>query len=365
MKRICHVTSVHKWNDVRIFEKECVSLAHAGFDVSLIAVNAKSGKFDGVNVISVDIETKGRLKRMTRVVNAVYQKAKEVNADIYHLHDPELLRVAGKLKKLGKKVIYDSHEDLPRQIEDKPWINPLARGIISGITEKFENNVVSKLDGVVAATPHIRDRFLKVNKNTIDINNYPILSKFGKDVKWEERKNEICYVGGIFPSRGVEELIDALEMTDTRLHLAGNYSPESFRDTLVAKKGWGKVKEYGFVDRDTIQNILSTSKIGIVTLHPTRAYLESLPVKMFEYMAAGIPLIASDFPLWRKLIERSNAGICVNPKKPKEIAEAVNFLLSNDDKAKQMGLHGRKFAEQESNWELESKKLVKFYKTVA
>ena len=361
MKRICHLTSVHKWNDVRIFEKECVSLAKAGFDVSLIAVNCKPGKFEGVNIISVNIADAGRLKRMTGIVNAVFQTAVKVNADLYHLHDPELLRIARKLKKLGKKVVYDSHEDLPRQILDKTWITPLIRKSVAGITEKYEDRVAARLDGVVAATPLIRDRFLKINRNTIDVNNYPIVEKFHAHTNWNDKKNEICYIGGIFSSRGIPELIDAVELTDARLNLAGNYSPESFRKKLMTKKGWSKVNEHGFADRKKIQDILSTSKAGVVTLHPTRAYLHSLPVKMFEYMAAGIPIIASDFPLWKDLIEKHKCGLYVDPNDSKAIAGKINYLLSHEHEAKQMGTNGRVAVEREFSWKTEANKLAEFY----
>lgn len=365
MKHICHLTSVHKWNDVRIFEKECVSLAKAGFTVSLVAVNGKTGKQDGVNVISVDIPNAGRLKRMTKVVNEVYRAALNTGADIYHLHDPELLRIASKLKKAGKKVVYDSHEDLPRQILDKTWINPLIRSSVSGITERYENRAALKADGIVTATPYIRDRFLKVNKNTVDINNFPIAAKFNVNTNWKDKKNEICYVGGIFASRGIVELVEALELLEVKLNLAGNFSPESLRNKLAGMKGWKKVIEHGFADRNKIQEILSASRIGIVTLHPTRAYTHALPVKMFEYMAAGIPVIASDFPLWKSIVEKHRCGICVNPKDPKAIADAVQQLMKNEKEAEQMGANGRKAVEEQFSWEKEEKKLVKFYQNLA
>lgn len=361
MISICHLTSVHKWNDVRIFEKQCVSLAKAGFKVSLVAVNCRSGNIEGVNIVSVNTPSGGRLKRMTQVVDAVFKTGTEADADIYHLHDPELLRIADKLQKAGKKVIYDSHEDLPRQILDKTWINPLIRKLISRITEKYENKIVSRLDGVITATPHIRDRFLEFNSHTIDINNFPILEKFPLTATWKDRKNEICYIGGIFSSRGIHELVDALETIDVRLNLAGSYSPVSLREELTEKKGWKKVNEFGFVDRQKIGEILATSKAGIVTLHPTRAYKDALPVKMFEYMASGIPVIASDFPLWKGIIEKYNCGICVNPQDPGAIANAILWLLDHEREAEQMGINGRTAVSGNFSWEIEEKKLISFY----
>ena len=363
--KVCHLTSVHKWNDVRIFEKECVSSAKAGFDVTLIAVNGERGIFEGVNVISVADQTRSRLGRMIKTVDAVYQEAVKVNADVYHFHDPELLRIGIQLqKKHGKKVIYDSHEDLPRQILDKLWIPAILRKTISKLVEHYENKIASQLSGIVAATPHIQKRFLQSNRNTVNINNYPILEKLSIDVDWEKRKNEVCYVGGIFISRGIAELIDAMNEVDARLNLAGNYAPISLRESLMDREGWRNVNEYGFVGRKEIIEILSRSKIGMVTLHPTQAYLDSLPIKMFEYMAAGIPVIASDFPLWRAIIDKHQCGMCVDPKNSKAITEAINFLLSNNEIASEMGRNGQKAANENYSWNAESKKLVEFYTTL-
>lgn len=360
--KVCHLTSVHKWNDVRIFEKECVSLSKAGFEVSLISVNGENGIYHGVHVLSVSSKASGRFSRMTQTVDEVYQKALEVDADVYHFHDPELLRIGKKLqKKHRKKVIYDSHEDLPRQILDKGWIPFLLRKTISRLIENYEDKIASQLSGIVAATPHIQKRFLKSNPNTVNINNFPILEKMSIDVKWENRKNEICYIGGIFISRGILELVDAMELVDTKLNLAGNYDSSSLRENLIEKKGWKNVKEYGFVGRDEIVEILSRSKIGLVTLYPTQAYLESLPIKMFEYMAAGIPVIASDFPLWRSILDKHQCGMCVDPQNVQSIAKAINFLLSNNESASEMGKRGQKAATESYSWNAESKKLIEFY----
>ena len=103
--KVCHITSAHPDGDVRIFHKECVSLAEEGYDVSLVIPNTESRIDKGVNIVSFIYEPSSRISRFTKSVNLAYKKAIEVNADIYHLHDPELLRIAVKLKKKGKKVI--------------------------------------------------------------------------------------------------------------------------------------------------------------------------------------------------------------------------------------------------------------------
>jgi glycosyltransferase involved in cell wall biosynthesis len=362
--KICHVTSVHKWDDIRIFRKECIAAAEAGFDVTLVAVNSGEGVHQGVNVVSVPYTNSGRLKRMLESVNKVCDKALEVNADVYHLHDPELLRISSRLLAKGKMVIYDSHEDLPRQILDKNWIPSLFRNLISRLAERYENRKCSKLTAVVAATPHIAARFLKVNANVVNVNNYPVLSEISFNPNWTERKNEIVYIGGIFPTRGVKELVDALQYADTKLNLAGNYSPASFRDELIALEGWKKVNEAGFVNRNGIDELLGRSRVGIVTLHPTKAYLDSLPIKMFEYMAAGIPVVASDFPYWRSIINKHKCGVLVDPLNPEAIAGAINDLLSNSEKARLMGERGRAAALSEYSWSTEADKLISLYKSL-
>jgi glycosyltransferase involved in cell wall biosynthesis len=365
MIKVCHLTSVHRSHDVRILHKECASLARAGFDTYLLAVNASSEVVKNVKIIGIEAPRGGRIKRMTATASAVYHKALEIDADIYHFHDPELLTVGWRLRRKGKKVIYDAHEDLPRQLYTKPYIKEQLRGTVSWVMERVENFLASRMTGIVTATPVIRDRFLKINKSTIDINNFPDLVESNELPLWSARKAEICYIGGIFRQRGATELVDALEYCNVKLNLAGNYSPTNYRDELTARKGWSKVNEYGFVGRLQVQEILGRSIAGTVTLHPMQSYMDSLPVKMFEYMAAGIPVIASNFPLWRSIIRENNCGVCVDPLDPTAIAAAVNKLLDDPALAEQMGKNGRKAVEEIYNWEKEEMKLVSFYKRIA
>lgn len=341
-------------------------MAKHGFEVTLVVANGESGTIDGVRIVGVPALAANRMQRMKRTVRAVIDKALELDADIYHLHDPELIRALPRLKSAHKKVIYDVHEDVPRQILAKPWIPRPFRKMVSIVFERYENKRAARMDHIVAATPFIRDRFMKVNERTTDINNYPILEELVPAGNQNEPENEICYVGGISVTRGITELIQSLEHTGgVRLNLAGAYAPESYRDELMTLTGWGQVVEHGFVGRQEVAEILKRSFAGVVTLHPLRNYIDAQPIKMFEYMSAGIPVIASDFPLWKQIVEGAECGYCVDPLDPKAIAKAVERISSDPVRAREMGRNGRKAVEEKYNWQAEEKKLVAIYNGLA
>ncbi|MCS7232323.1 MAG: glycosyltransferase family 4 protein, partial [Elusimicrobiota bacterium] len=327
--KICHITTVHSPFDVRIFHKECKTLAKAGYEVYLIAQNDKEEIVDGIHIIPLP-KIMNRLERIIKLPFIAFKCALKIDAKIYHLHDPELLLIGLLLKIYGKTVIFDSHEDFPLQFISKPYLNKQIRIFLSILLKIFENISCRFFNTIITATPSIRNKFLKINSKTIDVNNFPLLkeSLLIKDNNNKRDKNEICYIGGISKIRGIKELIRALELLDdVRLNLAGNFEDNKLEEEVKSLDGWEKVNYYGFVDRDKVYEIISRSSIGIVTLHPSINYIDSLPVKMFEYMLGSLPVIASNFPLWKKIVEDNNCGICVDPLNPKEIANAIKYIL--------------------------------------
>lgn len=360
---VTHLTSAHKRNDTRIFLKMCLSLSRYGHQVTQIVADGKGDSIrDGVQIFDVGA-SKGRLDRIRNAPKRVLDKAASLNADLYHLHDPELIPMGLKLKRLGKCVVFDFHEDVPKQLLSKPYLNKAALWCLSKSFALFESHACKRFDGVIGATPFIRDKFLAIHPNTVDINNFPMLGELATDMEWSNKQAEVCYVGGIAKIRGISELCQAMGLVQTkaRLNLCGGFSESGFEQSVKAMPGWQRVNDFGFVDRSGVRDVFSRSVAGLVTLHPVINYIDALPVKMFEYMSAGIPVIASDFPLWREIIHGNDCGLLVDPLDPAAIAKAIDYLVSNPAEAQRMGANGRKAVNERYNWAIEEQKLFTFY----
>ncbi|MCC2624549.1 MAG: glycosyl transferase [Burkholderiales bacterium] len=362
MAKICHITSAHKRNDIRIFVKECVTLAKAGHEVTLIVADDLAYEIhNGVQIYSVG-KQETRKQRMLKTPKDIYSKVIQLKPDVIHFHDPELMLIGCKLARRGYKVVYDVHEDLPKQILDKYWLPKITRPLVSKYVAYLEKKCAKLFYGIVAATPIIARRFKQYNSNTIDVCNYPILAEL--DVaytSWGQRENSICYIGSISKTRGIEPIIAACGITHIPLELAGIFSGDITLDELKQQGSGEYINYHGVLNRPEITNLLQKVKIGLVTLFPTPSYVESLPIKMFEYMLAGIPVIASNFPLWQEIVGKYACGILVDPTNHHQIAGAILNLINNQDMARQMGENGRKIVLEHFNWENEQQKLINFY----
>lgn len=361
--KVVHLTSAHPRDDIRIFLKECRSLATHGHEVTLVVADGRCDEVrDDVTIADVG-RSAGRLDRIFNVTRRVFRRAIALDADIYHLHDPELLPIGLKLKRRGKKVVFDAHEDVPKQLLGKHYLHPWLRRVLSWGFAHFEHYACARFDGIVTATPYIRDKFLPINTRSVDINNFPMIGELESAVSWQDKAGEVCYIGSIAQIRGVKELVRAMESmrTPVRLNLVGGFAEVQVEAEVRTYSGWSKVNALGVQDRQGVRDVLGRSVAGVVTLHPVSNYLDSLPIKMFEYMSAGIPVIASNFDLWRTIVEESRCGVCVDPLDPSAIAAAIDYLVSHRTEAKNMGENGRAAVLSHYNWAREEAKLIAFY----
>lgn len=358
--KVAHLTSVHKQNDNRIFYKECVTLANEGYDVTLIVVGGESRVLDGVNIISYPRVIGGRLKRMfkTSMIDMI-KTCKKVDADIYHFHDPELIFTGLYLKLIGKKVIYDIHENNPASILSKPYIkSDFVKRVISFVFDKFERFVSNFFDALVTARPDISERFK--HKNLIILRNFPILPNFSKieEIEIKKSKPSVVFVGGMTQIRGINELLDAFErLDDYELWLLGPITEEKLKNRI--ESGCKNVKYFGIVEAYEVFNYINRADIGIITFLPVPNHLHTLATKPFEYMACGKPMIMSNFDYWQETFKESS--LYVNPNDSNDILKAVEYLMSNRDLTQNMGELNQKLANSEYNWQKESQKLIDLY----
>lgn len=356
-------SSVHPYDDSRIFHKEAVSLAKSGYQVELHAVADFTQKeAQGVQIIGVP-----KRSRFKRLYNGwvLYKRALQSNADLFHFHDPELLPWGYLIrKKTGKPVIYDAHEDLPKQIYTKPWIPSFMRGFVSKIVKVVEKGLAKQLSAVITVAESIAEHFqAKGIKRVSLIKNYPLYVP--KPEPQTDGVNRILYVGGISYLRGYKEMIEMMdyipEECNAELHLIGpmQFIKEEDRNIEELKKK--RIYLHGRIPFVDVQKWYAKGKIGLVCLHPIENYLHSLPIKLFEYMSMGLPQIVTDIPLWKQIMQTSESGFTVNAYDPKEIAERVTQILKDETLYQKLSANSRRAYEEKFNWQTEEKKLFRLY----
>lgn len=359
-KCICHLSSVHVRSDVRVFYKQCISLVEDGYKVHLVVADGRRHERKSGVIIHDIGDFESRKKRFFLAPWKIMQRARHIPADAYQIHDPELIPMAILLKYIsGKPVVYDIHECYPEMFLHKEYLSPFAGKLLSFVIRKLERWAVRTLDASIAATGHIAEQFSSVPV----VHNYPILSEW-KDISSDQRRyhsRNICYIGNITRERGIGQIVKAIEHVDCKFHLAGSYEPKDFRDELAALAGFNKVIEYGYVNRGKAAEIFSECALGVVLFDRSPNHLYSLSTKMFEYMAAGLPILVSDLPANRKLLDKAVAGLYIDPIDISLIQDTLTELLSEPEKLAQMGTEGKRLVTQELSWEREKERYLRLY----
>ncbi len=367
MLDIVHLSAAHARDDSRIFGKQCRSLAAHGHSVTLIVADGQGDAFrDGVRIIDAGA-CDGSFGGLFAATLRLYQHALAQRPDIVQLHHAALLPAGLRLRRHGCKVVFDAGADLPLPLPlSSPLslpINSLPRRALAALWSRLERRACRRLDGIVAASPFFRDKFLPINRATISVSDFPLPDECGAGLAWADRPVRVCYEGALSVMRGIVELVRACELlqSSVRLSVAGDFAEAALAARMLARPGWRRIDALGRLGRPGIGALRASSRAGLITPHATQDHLGALPPTMFEYMAAGIPVIASDFPLWRGVVDAHACGLCVDPRDPPAIAAAIDYLASHPDIARRMGENGRKAVCARYNWQRESTKLIQFY----
>jgi glycosyltransferase involved in cell wall biosynthesis len=356
--KVCMLSSVHSADDIRIVGKEARSLSKLGHAVTVVARPPDLRDAGNIEFKLIDLPPISRWKRPWVFGRAASALARSTKADIIQFHDPELIPFALALKGEGCAVIYDVHEDLPADIYSKNWIPSLLRPIVAQAAGMVERATARRFDAIVAATPAIADRFRRYGARVSVVRNSVRLDEFIKPTLETERRRQAVYIGRTSFDRGLVEMVEACAAVQLPLVLAGGIGAD---EAAWLKKISGDVLYRGKLGRPEIARLLNESLIGLSVLLPEPNYLHSLPTKLFEYMAAGLPVITSDLPESKKIVEAAGCGFSVSLDDMKALKDKLSMLVSDPGRAIELGLAGRAAVCRYYNWEHDAAELKNLY----
>ncbi len=353
----------HKPLDTRIFHKEARTLQMAGYQVVLIIPHKEDFQQDNIQILSVPLPKKGWEQLVKCPWKILLRTFGQPANAVFHIHDSELLLVGLALKLFGRKVIYDAHEDTPLQISYQHWIPGILKKPYTWFYLVLEKLAGWWFDAVIVAEPVIAKYF--PSKKVVLIRNFPIAASFRYEIRYSDRQNNLVYVGLLSKARGMYEMLEGHRLASEKIPIdfviGGKFAPASLEQELLAKY---TVQYRSWLPYEEMIKVLFSSRIGIIVPHPIERYKTNYPVKLFEYMAAGLPVIASREGESANFVKEANAGVLVDPLKPEEIAQAIISLQSNLMLAADMGSRGRQLIFEKYNWEHESIKLLQLYESL-
>ncbi|WP_404334448.1 glycosyltransferase [Planococcus rifietoensis] len=370
--KIVHLALMHSDKDSRIFRKECLSLEKNGHTVTYITSNNKEvleiNEESNITVIKMPLLGKSKAAKRINYYKSIHKLALELDADIYHIHEPDLLVVGDRLSSANRIVVFDAHEDYQGY--------KYGANSKSSITKKVKMKLISiaywnlikysslKINNVITAGENIANYYRGKELNVEVLNNYPILNNDYDSIPKEEylkRQNLVCYVGGVNNQRRIENLLGIFKnQIDSKFVYAGPIHPSL---KYVVENDSTSVYK-GILDAKEMQNLYRSSKVGVILLTPEKNHYDIQSNKLFEYMENSLPVICSNFPRWKEFVEKNKCGIAVDPMDDLAIKRAIDFLIENPEKAYEMGRNGREAVVNEYNWKKEEEKLIKYYNKI-
>ncbi|UWG96992.1 glycosyltransferase family 4 protein [Dehalobacter sp. DCM] len=371
--KICILTTGHPALDNRIFYKQALSLKKQYDEITLIAPDQQSRyNHEGIEIIGVPRSSS--LMGRFQLGDTVVAKAIEVKADVYHFHDFELIYKVLKIKKAipNCKLVYDVHEHYPDMMRMSRKVPTVLRPLAAFIVDRTEAHYARKFDHIITADDAVMARMKTFNPRTDVIYNF---TEFQPVAQPEEdvsppKEYDVIYQGGITLERGVYHVVQAIKILkekypDIRMIFVGPFNDSRgqkiVNDYIEENQLQENILFTGRVPHIEVENYMRKSKVGVVTLLPLPKYFKNIPIKQFEYMSCGIPIVGSNLPTIKPFVESYHSGIIVDPTKPEEIAKAITILLSDPRLSKEMGDNGMKAVRKEYNWGRMEEKLLKIY----
>lgn len=370
--KVVHITTVHQRDDARIFSKECVSLKDNGFDVALIVADGKGDEIkQGIKIYDIGIYS-SRIKRLLFSSKKAIKKAKDIGGDIFHFHDPDLLIAIRSLKSKTNKVVFDSHEDFPILMYQRPYIPIYLRKIFFLYAKHTEKTTAKKIDAIVTATDTIRDKFVSYGvKNVVTVKNYPIIDfnqedktvNSHKSLPLIEREPKACYVGGLTKIRGVEQMINSCEKANIPLILVGPFDDATYFQQMQTLSGWKNVEYLGRLPHNELkEKVYDKATIGLNLLLDAPNHRDAIPIKQLEYMNAMLPVVTTSYiNFCKQITKQTQCGIVVEPDDIEQTSMAIKYLMKNPQQAMNMGINGYKAVKEKYNWAIEKDNLLKLY----
>jgi len=362
---VVHVTSVHPWSDTRIFYRMCKGLARRGWEVHLVAPRDESAVVDSVHIEAIRAPRARVLRALVGGFRAV-SKARSLAGDLYQLHDPELLLWAWYLRRTGKPTIYDMHEYVAGAIATRDWIPGFCRRTLRAAWSAVERLLLNNVPVVFAETSY--SLHYRWTRNFAIVLNLPDVQSLLEIEANPGSSNRVVYIGSMTPARGSLTMLEAMIILRARgceveLDLVGSASQEHLQELerFVAERKLENVHFHGYQRPADAWRIAKGATAGLAVLDAVPNYVESYPTKMFEYMALGIPVVASNFPLYKSVVEASDCGLCVPPNDPDSLADAIEVLLADAGRAERLGKNGRAAVLRSYCWEPELDKLEALY----
>lgn len=365
---IVHISSVHNSNDPRIRRKQLRSVVStSGWRATFITGDLCAVEGDGVGVVRVYPGNGARLSRLLVTAPYAVFKAFLKDADVYHFHDPELIPWAWLLRVKGRPVVYDIHEDYVTSVRQKRYLPSWMRSAAVGLVDVVERLGTGVFHRVIAERYYSR-RFPSAEP----ILNYPSSELLETGDAFDPKSFKVLYTGNVTLDRGALQMARLLRAQSKWSVTAIGRCPEGLAAAMREEAGprADHLRLVGEGHYIPFEDILGAYRAGgwlagIALFPDTEHYREKELTKFFEYMAVGLPIVASDFPVWRELLVGNRVGLCVDPENPSAVEEALNWLRSNPQEAQAMGARGRELVRSVFNWEQEGERLIGFYKRVS